>query len=1160
LNYNQGVILIWVYYKINFLIKFNMKKRVFFILAFSLMLVFPQNIFAIGSCSPKGYTVLSINGIFTNEDSAKTNAYALKRKLGVDTLNSQPLSVDYLYNPTHLAGVGDFIDAIQQGVFNQKSDYDLTEMLNDASEKINTQKVLLVAHSQGNFYANNFYDKTASQPGGVPKESIGVYGVGSPANRVAGGGKYLTSDTDEVIAKEVASYIKILPPNIHIPILKAIDGNGHSFSNVYLKYQGDRMVKDIKSTLNKLKENDEQEINEPCISPQELTLGHKIKKVVLAVADPTANVVKGGIVGTYNAGAYVRDLAINTGKSIGNVLNKTGLAIGNVFKNLSANVVETLPDGGVLATGLASTIDIENDNSPIEEEKTEQIEEDIETQPLPENSNQEENINEIIVEEKIEEDIVKDKPRHSGGGGGSSSTIEQDPILDPISEPEPDPDPTPDPEPEPEPEPDPEIEPDPTPETDPEDELPPEEDPVELATFTIDENTTWSAGEYNYENLVITNNAVLTLEGDPESAENFKGVKINVVNLTIAEGASISADQKGYGPNQGPGAVQDTSPVSNPGAGYGGASSNDGVTYGSAIEPIDLGSGGAGLNHGGGAMHIVVSETFTNDGVVSSSGGESSSGGSIYVQASKIKGDGIFRANGGQLFQTGYFKSPGGGGRVALYYDDWSFDGVVEAKGGCGSYSYQTITCSQDGTAGVFDDTANDMYAKGSWKFLEDDGPFSFNNIFISDNAKVSSDKDISITAENISIDGNSSFVLADDQVLDVSNIEIDDGSTLTLSGSETLNTNTLIVSNNSIVTVAKEKILFLEISNIDIDSTSSILADAKGYGYNSGPGAPTIDRSGASHGGLGSGNTEASLYGSLTEPVLFGSGGSGYHPFGGGAIRIIVDDTFKNDGIVSANGNNTSSGGSIFVTAHTLEGTGKFTANGGESYCPNVCFGPGGGGRIAIYYKASSFSGQTTVNGWSGYGGASKEGTIHIVDESIVIEPEPEPDPEPEPEPDITLPSITSYIFNGVEDDVLVDSLADVTSLVFVANKNVDWVSIKIEKEDDESIFKSLRESSTCADGTNTCTKTWNALLAGDTTAPNGIYKVKVRIRDLSDPAIDYDYFSPYTITVEIPEDVPMEAMMEIIEEITEETDTEETPPYLSEEVIEGELIPETV
>src|SRR5665811_87841 len=206
-----------------------MKNKILFFFTTAFLLSFSPTVFADGVCSSYGYSVLTINGIFTNLDGAIYNKDALAFKLN-NSFNNEPLTVDFLYNPSHLAGLGDITDAINQGLFNQQSDYDLTEMINDASQKVKTQKLLLVAHSQGNFYSNSFYNIVASQEGGVPSQSIGVYGVANPTDRVAGSGKYLTSNTDSVIASTVARFINILPPNIHIPLQKA-DGNGHSFSD-----------------------------------------------------------------------------------------------------------------------------------------------------------------------------------------------------------------------------------------------------------------------------------------------------------------------------------------------------------------------------------------------------------------------------------------------------------------------------------------------------------------------------------------------------------------------------------------------------------------------------------------------------------------------------------------------------------------------------------------------------------------------------------------------------------------------------------------------------------------------------------------------------------------------------------------------------------------
>ena len=55
------------------------------------------------NCSPKGYTIETINGVFTDKEGATENSSALQPKL-LGTFNNQPLTVDFLHNPSHLAG------------------------------------------------------------------------------------------------------------------------------------------------------------------------------------------------------------------------------------------------------------------------------------------------------------------------------------------------------------------------------------------------------------------------------------------------------------------------------------------------------------------------------------------------------------------------------------------------------------------------------------------------------------------------------------------------------------------------------------------------------------------------------------------------------------------------------------------------------------------------------------------------------------------------------------------------------------------------------------------------------------------------------------------------------------------------------------------------
>jgi hypothetical protein len=331
-----------------------MKNKIVFAFVFVLLFSFHSKVLAGELCSSNGYTILTINGINTNKDGAIENKDKLRDHISQGYFNNQPLKVDFLYNQTHLGGLGDLIDTVAQGAFDKKSDYDLTEMLNDASQKVTTQKVLLVAHSQGNFYSNNFYEKVASEPGGIPEQSIGVYGVASPADYVAGGGEYVTSDTDKIINKVAGRIFQTLPPNIHIALQDGDDKDGHSFSDVYLKYQGARIVSDIKSSLGKLQNNDEQASDYPCISPPDFSFSHEAGGLALNTADSIIN-------GTKNAVVFVIDGTRYIATAIGNSFNNIGLALGNMFGNLSANVVQSLPDTNSLTTILPGVLNNQNE-------------------------------------------------------------------------------------------------------------------------------------------------------------------------------------------------------------------------------------------------------------------------------------------------------------------------------------------------------------------------------------------------------------------------------------------------------------------------------------------------------------------------------------------------------------------------------------------------------------------------------------------------------------------------------------------------------------------------------------------------------------------------------------------------------------------------------
>lgn len=193
--------------------------------------------------------------------------------------------------------------------------------------------------------------------------------------------------------------------------------------------------------------------------------------------------------------------------------------------------------------------------------------------------------------------------------------------------------------------------------------------------------------------ILITGNSSFVVAGanvDAQVDSQWAGVggTISAQDLTVDAGSTITADGEGYLGGQsndagrGPGAV---TTANNVGATYGGTGGDgqwgDPVTetYGNALTPTDLGSGGGGYDglgggqggDGGGAIQLDVSGTLTLNGKISANGesvntgrGEGGgSGGSIYVTTQTLTGSGLFTANGGSSL-TG--RGGGGAGDESL--------------------------------------------------------------------------------------------------------------------------------------------------------------------------------------------------------------------------------------------------------------------------------------------------------------------------------------------------------------------------------------------------------------------------------------------------------------------------------------------------------------
>jgi len=122
--------------------------------------------------------------------------------------------------------------------------------------------------------------------------------------------------------------------------------------------------------------------------------------------------------------------------------------------------------------------------------------------------------------------------------------------------------------------------------------------------------------------------------------------------------------------------------------------------------------------------------------------------------------------------------------------------------------------------------------------------------------------------------------------------------------------------------------------------------------------------------GGEGAGGSAGPAYGSSTAPTNLGSGGGYWDSYGskpgGGAVRIQAGDTVTINGMISADSallyaGATGSGGSVYITAGTLAGSGTIRAEGGEQ--THTTGGGGGGGRIALHATdMSGFSGRVSA------------------------------------------------------------------------------------------------------------------------------------------------------------------------------------------------------
>ncbi len=341
-------------------------KRALSLVALTTVLGFPALLFA-DSCSTQGYSVFIVNGIFNTQEKADEGSDKLKDLLG-DSLNKEALTVRSAYNPTHIAGLGDVVQAVTQAFNQPVSNFDRDTILHRIHSQLKTQKILLVGHSQGTFYTNELYKYLTTH--GVPKESIGVYNIATPASYVEGGGGYVTSTNDKIINlvrnTEVDGNLSIhlnsyyvlgntvnsaLRANITVPKEPGYDQSdfgGHKLS-VYLDGAAPRIMSDIDASLRRLKASGGSS-SESCFEPPVEDISYKAKSLFYAMVDPLAEGTKTVAVATRNGAEGFTDY-------VAAGINDTKSFAQSVFKNLaSANNSSTnQAAAAVLATPVITT-------------------------------------------------------------------------------------------------------------------------------------------------------------------------------------------------------------------------------------------------------------------------------------------------------------------------------------------------------------------------------------------------------------------------------------------------------------------------------------------------------------------------------------------------------------------------------------------------------------------------------------------------------------------------------------------------------------------------------------------------------------------------------------------------------------------------------------
>ncbi|MFK5969770.1 MAG: hypothetical protein QM487_06575 [Candidatus Marithrix sp.] len=219
-------------------------------------------------CEPEKFRVVFSNGELTTPKQALTAMNELALNLG-DNHANEGITYDLAYNYSD-AAFNQLLQTSDQHlwyinlaklIYNWKYQIHTPE-LNQHVEKyreaiLHGQKVLVVSHSQGNFYTNLAQQMLTNQKPAITMESFGTFGIATPTVRVGNNDAYLTNHLD---------IITLIPGSLEanwtlrrIDNGKIIDNIGsipaHNFNQTYLSPYYDikpEVITKIKQELSKL--------------------------------------------------------------------------------------------------------------------------------------------------------------------------------------------------------------------------------------------------------------------------------------------------------------------------------------------------------------------------------------------------------------------------------------------------------------------------------------------------------------------------------------------------------------------------------------------------------------------------------------------------------------------------------------------------------------------------------------------------------------------------------------------------------------------------------------------------------------------------------------------------------------------------------------------